>query len=914
MDKSQIRISSLSLPLKSLSRECLDWSVFGLAALGAQNSVLLYKVNDKEIRYIRSIDLISTTVTAVKFHPIKPWLAIADDSSRIRLFSLEKGECIANTGQLMKNKPITSICWAENILIGLSPGAFLTGIDFFTSIQQGQKKKSTLWNIEMKGNHSSISLDPYHSFRCVLSDNNSNEFIIIKSQDPKTLPASIISQNLVGVTHVSDIIFHPHINDVLLILLPNRIYSYHIPTSSIKTLVEEQMSLSSYHHFLLTPFTHSDILVQHSDSTVTTYHKENKNFVKSGTLPIRKESINENPNIASVASPQYPNIYLCYSPLNGLVLFQSCDKLTKIISTTSFLPANITVYDTKDHFIGYGTKEGTFSLIDVMKNTISLKIQLDKFPIVDLKFLNENFIYWSSSKAAGSLNIESRIVHRFNSRKGTVQRLYVSDELCIAQRSHYAFDIITENNEKPVTLNKKIISIAAQTHRTPATCYGGDIPNFALLFDTREIYIYHARSTNPIMQLITPEYIQSPTSIAWQGNLLVICDSITGTLVLHDFEFSTSRKIIAFPDIKKIMFTPEDQGILVLSDDNKFGICLKDTKICPYQVKNFSVLSGGLVLVQLTDQSIEIIQTSDWKSNKTNVSPENYRLIASPSSRAKSLSLELLNVEDKTPEKLANLCLEKGYMFDGLLWSTIARYFGGSKELPLRFANFGQREEMKNSLHFRSALIEPSSMRSTLILMLLYVRLGDLESVSNVLLNLSQKSDHYVICCIAGALLKEIADEKAIETLRATGISLFGNGKYVEGCILLHLCHLDVTAAQYLQEHGEWRSALEILKICEMTDEIKQLIRKTCFHYFQGNKIEQAILLFASIGDFQPVLSLLQLIEKPVLNFHLLMYLDSIDGLKEYIDPSRQQSQYEDLDTLHQNIIGHYESFMASFA
>jgi hypothetical protein len=154
-------------------------------------------------------------------------------------------------------------------------------------------------------------------------------------------------------------------------------------------------------------------------------------------------------------------------------------------------------------------------------------------------------------------------------------------------------------------------------------------------------------------------------------------------------------------------------------------------------------------------------------------------------------------------------------------------------------------------------------------------------------------------------------NERTTEILKMAAVSLFAGQKAEEGTLLLQLCGLDLTAVQYLQDTGHWDDALEILKTQEPSPAIHALLRKCAHHFLDEGQEELALMIFASLGDFHPLLAVLLMLAKPCTAFHVMMHLDSRGSISEYDeDAGKYRVRVERLELIRQRIIEQSEPFL----
>ncbi|OHS94740.1 hypothetical protein TRFO_10889 [Tritrichomonas foetus] len=966
---NKISLTALPFPHEGFNSCCIDWGSCGLVALAAKNSILLYSINKQNILFKRFID-IESSITCLKFHPEKPLLAVADESSLLFIYDCETCQIIGKKMTTNEKKNITSLQWKGDILLGLVPNHYLLGFDV------SENSPSLIYKVEFSHEFERIAVDPFNNFRILLWSPSLLSFSIVQSTNSRLAPEPPTNtEEISGTNKILDIIFHPHIPDVLIMVLSKSIIAYELQTKSTLTILSDETSLSNFCQIAISNHNHKNLLLYYSNSTVSVYQMQPKSFIKSGQIHIRRDT-KDNFGVI-VASPVFSRYFLCYSISNGLTLIRITDKGMPVIKqVASIYPCHFSAFDTIDTLLAAGTTNGKIFIFDATKNEtkmlLSIGIENTKlnmfrsnnesnmksknnyFSISYMKFINNNELLWSTSNQSGLINLKNRTIKKFERRLGSVQFFYSSPEIGLAVHNQQTLSVVNGNTERIIILDSSIISAAAQINRTPATCFNGDCPNFALLLNNREINIFNIRSSHPVLRLRIQDDIETPTAIAWKGDNLVFSDN-DGILISYDFNYGVSSRILALPQIKKIVFEyGEGNTAILLTKTGKLGICdISKKKVEPFlgNIHDFTLFNEKDLFLILNNGSMKVISYYMSKSkNKYKIKSVTHlkEPIDSLSTRLNSLSLQILALEgeNKTPKQISKICALNCFLFDSNLWRVVDRYFGGQKELSLRFSHYGKTEEIRKQNIFKENFIDVNNnsqnkSKNSIFAVFMKAKIGDFERVSQMLLETDPDSDQYVVSCIAGALMMNGIDENSKELLKSVAVSLFAKNKYIEGTFLLLLCKLDSLAAQYLQDTELWEQSLDILKSIQITplidvktdnqagipDEneindaknskdgernkkVIDLIRKSAEHFVASSLKEKAALIFASIGDFHPVLSLLVQKKRYVLAFHLMMFLDSLEALKPY--DGRDKNFFGNLDEIRQKIVEESSIYISS--
>jgi WD40 repeat protein len=879
------RFSSFSSPLASFGRQCLDWSPFGISAIAADRSILLYRTTKTDLNYSYTVDLNTSSPVCLKFHPTKPLLAIGTDHNEIWTWNPVSGDILSHA---KFSKGIIAIEWKDDIIIVLRKPKILQAVHYETN--------QSIWKLECDSEFSGFSIDPFSQFRIVLFSEAPSSFQIVSSESVRDPPIPPFDKNtLSGSPAIFRCVFHPQVAGLIVMVLSDQLVFFELRTKSLTRIPLDETSGIDYKDVLISPFDMREIVVQFRDSTLACY----RSYHRLSSVKMRRSGLGD---CVSVASEVYHHRYLSYSTASGLSLLRTIKGKLVVIKTSLFTPIAWTCFDVMGSSIAAGSADGLFWLVDIPTAEPKLKIRFSKSGIVSLKFQSPTVVFFITEAESGSFDLSRRELQIFNQRCGVSTDLLASDDLAVFIRSNHVIGLVHEGKERPVVISQPFVSVAPQNGRTPATCFCGNSPNLAVMFAVGVVRIYSYRSPKAVLTFRLPSQFENPSAIVWRENLLAIAD-LSGLVRLRDFEFGTDQLFNVFPAIIKMELV--GRKLLFLAKDGTLGTFHNKTMFkSPIAVRTFAV--GEWIAVRSSNQMLRML-THDWErlSGIREVIPSrDYQL--------RQLSAEFLQLESKSPRTISKLCERAGFPFESIMWQIIGRVFDGPP-LPMRYSAFGKRQEIHEQLMFVvEIVVQSASIQSSLFLLRLKARLHDLKGVSEVLLGIPPSDDYFLVGAIAGALMPTSAlDDRARETLRMTAISLFARNQFEQATTLLQLCGLDLTAVEYLQEYECWADSVEILKTLDLNDKTKSFLRRYAHYLLNAGKLDVAALSFASIGDFHPLLAILVMMNKSVTAFHVMMYLDSIGVILPYDeDTERYQNQFPDLETIRVQIIEKSEVFL----
>jgi len=925
-DKSLIRVSSIPVPSKLFSFGCMDWGTCGLAAIGAKGSVLIYKANLDEFCYLRSVEFSNSNITCLKFHDEFPLLAIAEETGRNFLLDCEQGSVKSITRQLTENNYLIDMKWSNGILVGLTNNSLMIAIDFWPfEPENGAKNSRIIWQAEISGFHAHFSLDPFHKFRCLLSSGSS--FQILNSTSSKSVPSKVVTQTLKENQVIQDSQFHPHIPNLILVAIHCEIVAVDLLTKTIHSVIRDDLNSNPFHLIVPSYANSLEIAVIHSDFSLSVYQSTNHiSYQKIGQVKMKRENFelsSKGTHVSCCSNPLFPNLFLFYNQLNGFYEIKTMNKKVYVSNQINIIPIQQTCFDFIEPFIAIGNISGEIILINTITAIVQMKFKASNNPITLIKLLKNDACVYATKSESGVINFVTKQVNQYDKRLGTSTNIIALEDIAIFLRGKFYIGIVHKAIEKPIVFTIPIVDVAIQVGSTPATSFIKDSPNIAVLLKTGEIQIYSIsiqQSQSPVLRLRCSKETAYATALAWKGDCIVTSDS-TGVLVFYDFAFETSRNVSSsLINIQRIEFEQGSSGLYVHSSDNKLGFCINSVDICPMNVTGFSIIGNGLLLIESSDKTLKILTNKDWKSVKRISSPEILIALQPSLIRLKNISEVLQQKSIQNPIESAHsasiLSANYGFPLDSIVWATVARYFGGPP-LPLKFSFYGGLTEIQIITEIRARLFrQDDNISSSLLSILYYLRLKDFRSVKELLQRISEKPEYTVIATIAAVFINQAEgemDQSSTDLLITTAVPLFANKKYIDGCILMYLAHADLMASRYLQDNGIWDDSVECAKLSSGNPKtIKELIRRAAHHYLDDGEHRKALLLFASIGDFHPVLSILSSIKMKALAFHLMMFLDQLDKVHQYEeDTSRYITQFADLDTLRNSIILKYEKMVS---
>lgn len=277
-------------------------------------------------------------------------------------------------------------------------------------------------------------------------------------------------------------------------------------------------------------------------------------------------------------------------------------------------------------------------------------------------------------------------------------------------------------------------------------------------------------------------------------------------------------------------------------------------------------------------------------------------------------------------------------------------------------SSFVSNEEMNSNLF---SFI--SHTRSVIERALLNVQVGKIEDARETFLSFSTTTPFYPICALAASLLGSNICETGVGVLKGASISLFDQNDVNAALLILSIAKLDTFAAQILQERELYDESVAVLRLLlskssnnqnqeetenqsqtkdnlnietfnfyenfikyKLSDEqkindkelnafitVRGMLRKAAHFFLDAGQYEKASLLFASLGDFHPVLAIAAAHKQFYLAYLLLVIFKESGLLEEYDiakgSGSSQQFfdvQFDTLEFLDRHIKNKYSQYL----
>lgn len=452
----------------------------------------------------------------------------------------------------------------------------------------------------------------------------------------------------------------------------------------------------------------------------------------------------------------------------------------------------------------------------------------------------------------------------------------------------------------------------------------------------QNIVIYDIATDKYIRKLQCPKEFKNSKiiKVSFTRNLIILT-SLDSKICLVNLKLSSSRIITTqFVGIKKISFQERGSKFAILSIDNKFVVYDGESInvdnpscFCNSFINDFSTCSRKMFVVQIASRELKFISEDLLLPIKQNPSND-YYLIPSKEDRLNNLISSIQNIEQKDNYSLIAFDFSfifacNFFQFESLLWTIVDKYFqsidnepieknkeieGNKKMLQLKYYQYGDEKEYQSLTTFRSSLIQnnSTSYEACCYQLLNAIRCHDVAKMREAILS----SNTNLFGVIAAALIDSKISENACSFLDQTAMEYFDKGKNLEATIIMELINNRLGAAAVLQSKNMWNASLEILVTLKKSEDARELIKNAAYHYLSINETKKAILLFVSIGDFYPALSILKMADMDVFAYFLLKFIEKRTEIQTCSLSRQNEYHFESLDSLKESIVNDYNDFI----
>jgi hypothetical protein len=306
------------------------------------------------------------------------------------------------------------------------------------------------------------------------------------------------------------------------------------------------------------------------------------------------------------------------------------------------------------------------------------------------------------------------------------------------------------------------------------------------------------------------------------------------------------------------------------NNSSVFGLCKDNTlfqlvdgkvRICPLEVKQFSVVSEWLLMVKTMEGMVRFISIADWQPIS----------IASSYLRPPTNEQMLVDFITKRPSKFFSHISTDA-------WLSVS----GKKVLRLQAVAAAPPSGLCEEITYQ--LLDRIEIDSN-VANLKFTSLLFLNRFEDASLFLQQQTDYAATEAFLNSVLCSILllpiDERTQIHLKASAMRAFNGDKAEHGAILMRIAGLDKEAADHLIELGEYGMAIRFLRTVVNDGDRRLILFKLGIRKFEQRLSEDSLTLFAAAQEYHAVLYVMTEMDLIVDSYNFMRFLKEEDLLKE---------------------------------
>ena len=845
------------------NKNAIAYSNQGIAAVGCGSSIYLTYIKDHfHLQSISPITFSMSTIINIEFHPEKSVIIASDSTGTVYFYDFFTRILLTTFKRVKQIESIMDIKSVKSSVFILY-NKHLVALSFPSE----EEKCRLLWEINLPMNYSKIALDSF-SDDFVLYSENENFFTIFSYKNANEKPVPYHEKiEFSSTSSICCIQWSLHLKEFIFIITLNDIFLYHTKSQMVFPITSLRVTTSTYNQLIQIYDDFSRFLIITTNGSICIYKfdemiKDSINF----RLVFEHLSSTQNGSIINgITSPLLNNLVLMFHSAFGIGLFDL--KTNNLLSYNLYFPNSTSSFDSDGTNYVIGTNDGYIISGSLFEFHQQKRFFVTNEPISFVSLDSSiSKIYWQSGTFVGVVDIPLSNVEMYKSKISVIMKCYGSRHGgLIIQHDPRALGIFINGKEHPLLLNTDLIDLSIDDIESTSS-HG----SFSLLLKSNEICFYKY-STKEGIREFKPRLKQKGINLE-PICYTAFCDSMVigySTGILTFFENNkTFRVSTGFPYLRCLKYSP--QGLLGMGKTNTlFKVTDEGVSVCPFPIKQYCSVDDTTVLVMCIDDSVRFVKIKDWTfiSQITNYSP-------TPSDDIKIS--DFIN----NPKILCNS------LQASIVWECIKNNKYNLKiQSKFGSGNSGNLETIQQIL-LSSIQIQNHDLT--------YLKLRNLlfsEHFSEAGELLSEYDD--IDYSILAALIFELEptnesnpiNEKIVARLKSSAISLFENGNFQQGSLLLRLGRLDKIAVNYLIDYGEIELALDFIRNClNQEDKKRSLFTIGCKFYESKNHL-LALGFFSSSQEYHVVLSILESDGCIIDCFFLMKYFQDQHLLKETPEP-----------------------------
>ena len=886
------------------NENAIDWGSCGIAAFATGSTINFFVCGNKNIVPLYCSDFRGGKITSIRFHSVVRWAAFGDNRSNVVIWNVERRGVVASYLPNVSGVRVLDIQWRGDIVVVLLSSRKLLALQRTKNANDPLRPfhLSPLWEMNLKEDYSRISFDP-HANGMMLSGEKP-QFSVYKARNIEERPRSFFEcVELSRPDDIQDAQWSEHFERFIWVVLCYEIVFFHIESQTIIPIIKQRKTQSAFWKIIQSADHHDRIMVLHRNGAITCF-KADENMCFSVECEIQPRHSASTIVKMSRNAMTDRELFVVFSGL-GPAIFNIPTKT--IVKSCFTFPVAITCVDSDAEHLVYGTQRG--NVIIVTQTGTYRYFVCDSGVVFVGLAASANKVYWQGRSSIGEIDLEKRKVIEYTSRASAAFRC-ISTPFggFMVQREPHVLGVFVNGQEKPVLLPSEAIDACLDMESSSPTK-----GSFAVIQKNNEMLFYEYSESTGVGYAsfrFTLRAAVGPMAFVRHGNLLVICFE-NGSIVFHDFATKkTSTKYTSARNFRKLRIC--DGVVYGLCNDSNVFYYSKSIKICPYSVKDYSIVKAGQVFIIGDDNIARIVETEKWSiiayEPETSLSRndtiirhiENHPLAAfnnpseSQQTMVQSLSQgELLSFSESPRGTIDLEDLEKKseYLWfrpdSRLFWIC----FRSNPPLCMRchyaVGDSQLYNELIAKLNFYVQYITRGFQRIKYRGELFANKFGD--AARTLMSEVQGESDIERNGAIAGCILacEDQVSEKMASHCRSVAMSLFQKGQFLEGATFLRIARLDKVAVEYLLKHNQLTLALKFIRGLSGKDKDDMLTLLAVKHYKKRHHLEAAFF-FCSAKQYHAMLHVMNVMGMNADAFFLKKYL-LLEGLLTPAEPEVQK-------------------------
>ena len=879
------------------NQTAFDVSSTGVVACATGSTLHFGYLKGSQLVRAFSSQIGKNPITTLKFDNFKKQLAIGTSRGSVYLFDIETKSPISAGTFSKEPSPILSLIWRHSILLVLRANRKLTALSYSAAVCKDKSSPfqhqhfSLIWEITLPADHTRMTLHPDTLDMLLLSSDGPHFSIykFVSASDPPVPFMHLVTLN--GGGQIKDAQWSLSMREQALILLSGEVFMFNTVSQGISSVVQQPRVASPFDRLIQFPSDSSQILILHKSGTISVMNSRNP-----CNIVLQKEVVHKQKHQNLVNWCQAPlddkRIALWYGP-SGIGVYDV--EKDKIVSFMTLFTSRITSFATDGVSVAICTQDGCVICSDLFDADRTQLFRVSDEPVLFASVCAaRNRVYWHTRKTLGAIELATRSVRHFGGKTLPILKATGSFEgALLVQRAPQVLGLYVNDRESPVLIEKDVLDFCFNDANA-----GVDEGRFAVLLDTREIWLYqyNSKKVRVFKRLSAFCGSMNPISIAWQDDT-ILYGTLEGSVNTLTLSSRKVNQLCRHQNWKPSVLSYHDSKLFGISSDGHLFVGSEETKI---QVLKYYPVSPHLLLVLRPNGILELLTLPDFTPLLT-----------------LSTMFPLQSREELIRSKLLESTPEKYLTPDGRdAWLCLR------KEPPLRMTALCGVGDAQRFTNYEIALAKDSTLPRDLITKLVFSLLvfsNRFAEGAELLLNSNlpeskMEQDRIYSLFLANVSLRlsnTITDEQQAQ-LKAAAIRLFEAKRFDDAVILLKLGNMEKTALDYLLELNQISLAIRLIQSIEDETAKREAMMRCGVHLLQRGNLKRSIPFFAAAKQFHPLLFVMYTLGE-IVDCYLLKNYAKANGILTPIDPvfMKQCTNMLGLDELSSMVDAEFQSILS---